>query len=53
MANTGDSEDGSVQLPGHPAAFRSDMNTLSVSFFLGDNGIHSDVWEVFEGKLCN
>ena len=51
MANKGDSEDGSVHLPDHPAAFRSEMDVVSLSMFLGDRGIPSDVCEVFEGKL--
>lgn len=49
MANTGDIEDGSAQLPRHPAVFSSDMDVPSVSYFLGDNGISSDVCEIFEG----
>lgn len=51
MANKGDSEDSNVQLSGHSAIFRSDMDVFSLSMFLGDNGIPSDICEVFEGKL--
>lgn len=50
MENTGDSQAGSGQLSGCAADFRSDMDVVSLSLFLGENGIPSDVCEVFEGK---
>ena len=50
MENAGDSRGGSGQLSGCAADFRNDMDVLSLSVFLGDNGIPSDVCEVFEGK---
>ena len=51
VSSTGESEDGSVQ-PAHSVAFSSDMDVLSVSLFLGDNGIPTDVCELFEGESC-
>ena len=53
MANTDLESDGHAQLPRHPASFSSDMDVQSVPFFLGDNGIPSDVCEIFEGYLCS
>ena len=50
MENAGDSRGGSGQLSGCAADFRNDMDVLSLSVFLGDNGVPSDVCEVFEGK---
>lgn len=51
MSNTGDYEDSSVQLPGHAVTFSRDMDVFSLTMFLGDNGIPSDVCEVFEGEF--
>ena len=38
------------QLSGCAADFRSDMDVISLSLFSGENGIPSDVCEVFEGN---
>ena len=35
----------------HPATFSSDMDALSVSTFLQNSGIPSNICELFEGEL--
>ena len=50
MANTGECN---AQPPHESVQFSPALDTLSLSLYLGDNGVPSDVCELFEGKWFN